>query len=265
MEDIIERLPGILDVIDIAVVAVILYWLMLFLKRTRAERMLWGLAIIVGVYFVSARLEFLTLHWILANFLGSIVIFIIVVFQQDMRRALVQMGRPFATREVAGSTAYLEEISKAVVTMSLARTGALIAIERGVDLSDFLESGVEVDAELSRELLLTVFNSSSALHDGAVIVRDGRLDRAGCILPLTRKELIKSMGTRHRAGIGLSEETDAVVIIVSENSGDISIVIEERLEFGIEPTEFLAKLRRPFAIEGSGKRGFFSHLKSRGR
>jgi diadenylate cyclase len=165
---------------------------------------------------------------------------------------------------VAGSTAYLEEISKAVVTMSLARTGALIAIERGVDLSDFLESGVEVDAELSRELLLTIFNSTSALHDGAVIVREARLDRAGCILPLTRKELTKSMGTRHRAGIGLSEETDAVVIIVSENSGDISIVIEERLEFGIEPTEFLAKLRRPFEVEGAGgKRGFLGHWRSK--
>ena len=211
----------IVTLLDIAIVACVLYWFMLMFKGSRAERMIWGLGIIVVVYFGSQRFELLTLHWILSNFLSSIVVFIIVVFQQDIRRALVQMGKPFSTRDTITAVGALEEILKAVSYMSKKKIGALIVLERSMDLSDFLEDqlGVELDAKVSKELLLSIFNSASPIHDGAVVVRRGRVFKAGCILPLSEKELSKSMGTRHRAAIGLAEETDAAIIVVSEETG----------------------------------------------
>ncbi|MBI5643055.1 MAG: TIGR00159 family protein [Deltaproteobacteria bacterium] len=233
--------------VDILLVAVLLYWFMLMFKGTRAERMLWGIAVIIIIYFVSQRAELLTLHWILSNFLGSIAIFIIVVFQQDIRKALVQMGKPFSSRDTAGSKEVLEEITRAVASMSKARTGGIIVIERGIDLGDFLEVGVEIDAKLSKELILSVFNTNSPLHDGAVIVRGSRVFKAGCILPLTEKELTKSMGTRHRAAIGLSEETDAAVIVVSEQTGEITMVVEDGLFVDLGQDKLLTDLKKLFA------------------
>ena len=215
----IENILGfnaIVAALDIVIVAIILYWLMLMFKGTRAERMLWGIAIIVIVYFVSQRFELLTLHWILSNFLGSIVIFIIVVFQQDIRRALVQMGKPFSTREAMNAGGVLEEIVRTAQKMSETRTGGIIVLERSMDLGDFIseEAGVELDALVSKELVLSIFNTALPVHDGAVIVRNGRVSRAGAILPLTNKELSNpSLGTRHRAAIGLAEETDAAIIV----------------------------------------------------
>ncbi len=254
--------PSIVDLLDIIIVAVVLYWVMLLVRGTRAERMLWGLAIIVLVYFISARMELYTFHWILNKFLASIVIIIIVVFQQDIRKALVQMGRPFTSHRVS-STEFLDEIYKAVITMSTNRIGGLIVIERGIDLGDFIDTGVTLDAEVSKELLLTIFNPSTPLHDGAVVIRNSRIFKAGCILPLTGKELTKSMGTRHRAAIGLSEETDAVIVVVSEKTGEVSLVVEERLELGIEPTELLSRLKRVIETENGQKRGLFHWRRSK--
>ncbi len=255
-----ELLPWIVSVVDILIVTVVLYWVIRLLKGTRAERMLYGLAVVVVVYFISGRAELNTLHWILSNFLGSIVIIIIVVFQQDIRRALVQVGRPFTGRERADETGFLDEISRGVISMSNTLTGGLIVIERSVDLSEFFESGVEIDAEVTRELIMTIFNKHSPLHDGAVIVKDGRIAKAGCILPLTEKELTKSMGTRHRAAIGMSEETDAVVIVISEKTGGISIVFEEKIELGVEPGELLSRLRKIFTqgLNATTEKGMLS-------
>ncbi|MBI5598948.1 MAG: TIGR00159 family protein [Deltaproteobacteria bacterium] len=246
----------IITAIDIALVAVVLYWVMLLVKGTRGERMLWGLAVVVLVYFAAERMELLTLHWILNNFLGSIVIVIIVVFQQDIRRALVQMGRPFTNHE-AGATGFLDEISGAVAAMSSNRMGGLIVIERGIDLRDFLESGVNIDAEVSRELILTIFDPSSPLHDGAVFVRGGRIARAGCILPLTEKKLAGKIGTRHMAAVGLSEETDAAVIVISEKTGEVSLVFDEKLELGIALTELVPRLKGIISTGGGEGRVFF--------
>ena len=242
MFEVAARLPSIIEFIDILLVAVVLYWVMRLVRNTRAERMLWGLAVIVLVYFVSDRVQLHTFHWILNKFLASIVLLVIVVFQKDIRKALGEMGRPFIGRKSI-ETGFLEEVSKGVTAMSAGRIGGLIVIERGIDLLDFVDAGVDIDAKPSKELLLMIFNTSSPLHDGAVIIRSGRIARAGAILPLTGRELTKSMGTRHRAAIGLSEETDGVVIVVSEKTGEISVVVEETLEMGIEPVELLAKLR----------------------
>lgn len=257
MHEHILRLGNLVSVLDILIVAVGLYWFMLMFKGTRAERMLWGLAVIVLVYFVSRRVELLTLHWILSNFLGSIAIFIIVVFQQDIRKALVHVGKPFSSRFVAGSLEVMEEVTKAVSLMSKSKTGGLIVVERGIDLTEFLGTGVEIDATLSRELLLSIFNTNSPLHDGAVVVRGGRVYKAGCILPLTEKELTKSMGTRHRAAVGLAEETDAAIIVVSEETGEITLVVEDGLYVGIGPERLLTDLKALFEYKGYPRKSIF--------
>ncbi len=257
MLDTVFRLNNVVTVLDILLVAMVLYWFMLTFKGTRAERMLWGLAVIIVIYFVSQRVELLTLHWILSNFLGSIVIFIIVVFQQDIRKALVHMGKPFSSRDMLGSREVLEEITKAAAVMSKTRTGGIIVMERGIDLSDFLDVGVEVDAKLSKELLLSIFNTSSPLHDGAVLVCGSRIYKAGCILPLTEKELTKSMGTRHRAAIGLAEETDAAIIVVSEETGEITLVVEDGLYVGLDTEKLLSDLKNLFAYKGYPRKAIF--------
>jgi len=260
MFDIAARLPSLIEVVDILLVAVVLYWVMRLVRNTRAERMLWGLAVIVLVYFVSDRVQLHTFHWILNKFLASIVLLVIVVFQKDIRKALGEMGRPFIGRKII-ETGFLEEVSKGVIAMSVGKIGGLIVIERGIDLLDFVDTGVKIDAEASRELLLTIFNPSSPLHDGAVIIRGGRIARAGSILPLTSRELTKSMGTRHRAAIGISEETDGVVIVVSEKTGEISVVVEETLEMGVEPVELLARLRSVITIDETASKGLFGRYR----
>lgn len=247
---------SIVAALDIVIVAFIIYWLMLMFKGTRAERMLWGIAIIVVVYFASQRFELLTLHWILSNFLGSIVIFIIVVFQQDIRRALVQMGKPFSTREAMNKGGVLEEIVRASQKMSEARTGGIIVLERSIDLSDFIgeNAGVALDARVSKELILSIFNTSAPMHDGAVIIRNGRIFKAGTILPLTNKELSNSFGTRHRAAIGLAEETDAAIIVVSEETGEITLVFEDGIYPDLGADRLLSDLKQLFAFKGYPKK-----------
>lgn len=249
---------NLLSVLDILIVAVGLYWFMMMFKGTRAERMLWGLVVIVVFYFLSKRAELLTVHWILSNFLGSIAIFIIVVFQQDIRKALVQVGKPFSSGPIAVSIGAMEEVTKAVSALSKSKTGGLIVVERGIELTDFLGAGVEIDAAVSKELLLSVFNTGSPLHDGAVVIRGGRAYKAGCILPLTDKELPKTMGTRHRAAVGLAEETDAAIIVVSEETGEITLVVEDGLYAGITPEKLLADVKTLFAYKGYSRKSIFS-------
>lgn len=249
--EIIMRAGNLAALFDILIVALILYWFMRMFKGTRAERMFWGLAVIIVVYFVSQRVELLTLHWMLSNFLGSIVIFIIVVFQQDIRKALVHVGRPFfISRAITGPREAVEEITRAAAAMSKARTGGLMVMERAVDIGEFLEAGVEVDASVSKELLLSIFNSGSPLHDGAVAIRGARVYKAGCILPLTGKELAKSMGTRHRAAMGLAEETDAAIIVISGETGEMTLVVEDRVFTGLDPERLSARLKRLFSVDG---------------
>src|SRR3989337_1525595 len=258
----IEKILGfntIIAALDIVIVAFILYWLMLMFKGTRAERMLWGIAIIVVVYFASQRFELLTLHWILSNFLSSIVIFIIVVFQQDIRRALVQMGKPFSTREAMKAGGVLEVTVKAAQKMSETRTGGIIVLERSIDLGDFIgeDAGIELDAKVPQELILSIFNAASPVHDGAIIIRNGRVFKAGAILPLTNKELSNSLGTRHRAAIGLAEETDAAIIVVSEETGEMTLVFEDGIYPDLAADKLLSDLKQLFAFKGYPKKAMF--------
>ena len=216
-----------------------------------------GIGVIVVLYFASERAELLTLHWILEYFLGSIIILIIVIFQQDIRRGLMHMGRTFSKKGAIIESESLREITAALTAMSKVRMGALIAIERDVELADIVESGVELDAKITKELLLSIFNPDAPLHDGAVIVRGEKAVTAGVILPLTDKELPTALGTRHRAAVGLSEESDSVVLVVSEKSGDISFVSGGLLEQKVGPDEILKRLKELQPAEAEKKRGFF--------
>ena len=213
------------DVLDIAIVWYIIYRVMLIIRGTRAAQMLAGIAIIIFAYFAARQLELLTLYWLLNTFLSSIFLIIIIVFQRDIRRALTQVGRTPFTKTYEEMVHSIDELVGAASYMARKKIGALIILERETGLKDYIESGHDIDAHLSRELLVSLFLHESPLHDGGVIIRKDRILTAGCVLPLTRNPYIsKRLGTRHRAAIGLSEETDAVIIVVSEERGWISLV-----------------------------------------
>jgi uncharacterized protein (TIGR00159 family) len=219
------------DAVDIGIVAFIVYSLIQLIRGTRAARMLIGLCIVVLIYLSSRVFDLYTVNWILDNFLSSVLLVIVIIFQHDIRRALVQVGsRPIfgAATRLRGQD--LEEILRAVVTLAGRRIGALVVLERETGLNEFIEGGTSIDAEISKEVIVSIFMPGSPIHDGALIIRKGRITAAGCFLPLTTNPNVsKTFGTRHRAAIGVTEETDAVVIAVSEETGSISLVLDGRL------------------------------------
>jgi diadenylate cyclase len=213
------------DIIDILVVSFIIHRIILLIQGTRAVQMLAGIIVITVIYFISRQFDILTLHWLLKTFLSSILLIVIIVFQHDIRRALTHVGKtPFhKIYDVAAQD--LTEIVRAITYMAKRRIGALIVIERETGLRDYVESGHHIDARPVRELLISIFLPSSPMHDGGVIISKGRIHSAGCLLPLSQNPHIqKRYGTRHRAALGLSEETDAIIIVVSEETQDISLV-----------------------------------------
>lgn len=221
------------DVVDILLVAFVIYRIFILVKGTRALQMLVGMAVVVVAFVVSQIFELFTLQWILSAFLSSIILVVVVLFQNEIRRALAHVGvNPFLTAK-EGSTdggQVVEELMKAAVSLANKKIGALIVLQRETDLRDYVEEGVRVDAALSKEILLSIFIPYSPIHDGAVIVRRDRVLWAGCFLPLTtRLDVDKELGSRHRAALGITEETDAVVIVVSEETGGISVVLNGRL------------------------------------
>ena len=214
------------DICDILIVSYLIYRIILLIRGTRAVQMLAGIAVLIVVYFGARELEFLTLYWLLGTILSSIFLIIIIIFQRDIRRALTQVGQqtPFV-KSHEDTIHALEEIVMAAQRLSMKKIGALIVIERETGLKDYIESALTIDAQVSKELLLSIFHTSSPLHDGGVVIRRGRILTAGCVLPLTKNPYIsKRLGTRHRAAIGLSEETDAIIIVVSEETRQISLV-----------------------------------------
>ncbi|MDA8166115.1 MAG: diadenylate cyclase CdaA [Desulfobacteraceae bacterium] len=232
------------DVCDILIVSYIIYRLILIIRGTRAVQMLTGIAILIVTYFGARELEFLTLYWLLGTFLSSIFLVIIIVFQRDIRRALTQVGQqtPFA-RTQEDEVLALDEVVEAAYTLSSRKIGALIVIERETGLKDYLESGHTVDAQLSKEILISFFHPESPLHDGGVVIRKGRIMSAGCVLPLSKNPYIqKRLGTRHRAAIGLSEETDAVIIVVSEETRQVSLVQHGAITTDLDQTALRNRL-----------------------
>jgi len=185
-----------------------------------------GLVALIAARLIGDLAGLMTLSWILDNFLGSFVLIIIVLFQGDIRRALARVGRGFfPTLSERQESQILEEVVRASQVLAQKRVGALIVLERETGLDDLIEAGAGVDAAVSKELLISIFLPYSPLHDGAVVIQEGRIAHAGCILPLTlRTDLPEGVGTRHRAAVGITEESDAVVIVVSEETATISVV-----------------------------------------
>lgn len=213
------------DILDIIVVAFIIYRIFVIIKGTRAIQLLLGLVIVMFAFAIAKRLELFTLSWIFNSFIGSIVFVVIVIFQDDLRRLLLALGRSPFFRKISyvKETLFLDELVNACLVMKKRTMGALIVIEREVGLEEFMEAGVRFDAEVNAELVVSIFQFASPLHDGALIIREGRIVSAGCVLPLTTAdEIDKSLGTRHRAAIGITEVTDAVSIVVSEERGVVS-------------------------------------------
>jgi diadenylate cyclase len=226
------------DLLDILVVWILIYEVLKLIRGTRAVQMALGGGVLVALFYGSRWVHLETVNWLIRNLLGYIVFAVIVLFQSDIRRALAHLGRApffryFARPESAEES--VEELIVAASLLSSQRIGAIIAIERQIGLRNYIEGGIPLDATLTYDLLLSIFQRDSPLHDGAVIVQDDRVAAAACFLPLTvNPKLSKELGSRHRAAIGLTEENDAVAIVVSEETGMISVVAEGQIERGLD-------------------------------
>ena len=241
--------------VDVAIVSYLIYRGLLVIKGTRAAPMLGGLAVIIALYFVAKPLGLTTLAWLLGNFLSSIILVIVVIFQDEIRRGLTKFGiQPIFRRSApAVYDRTVEEITLVCSKLSKAGLGALIVIQREVGLDEFVEDGSEIDAHVSRKLLLSIFMKESPLHDGAVIVDGDRIRAAGCVLPLSfNPDLDPQLGTRHRAALGVSERTDAIAIVVSEENGAISLVREGRIVRNLDASMLRDSLHRLMSRSSSG-------------
>ncbi len=245
----VRRPPiGLWDIADILVVSILIYEVLKLIKGTRAVQMAVGAGVLAVIFYGSRFLRLDTVNWLVRNFLGSIVFAIIVLFQSDIRRALAHLGRAPFFRLFAKEESREESIEELVVAaglLSAQRIGAIIAVERQVGMRNYIDGGISLDAVLTYDLLLAIFQPKSPLHDGAVIVQNDRVAAAACFLPLTiNPRLSKELGSRHRAAIGLTEENDAVAIVVSEETGIISVVVDGNIERGFTADTLRARLRQ---------------------
>jgi diadenylate cyclase len=235
------------DIADIVIVSLIIYELLMLIRGTRAVQMALGGALVVGLFYLSGMSHLETVNFLIRNFVGYVVFAAIVLFQSDVRRALANLGRApffryFAKAESAEES--IEELIVATGLLSAKRIGAIIAIERQVGLRNYIEGGIPLDAVLTYDLIVSIFQPTSPLHDGAVIVQADRVAAAACFLPLTvNPKLSKELGSRHRAAIGLTEEVDAAAIVVSEETGLVSVIVDGQIERGLSPDGLRARLQ----------------------
>jgi diadenylate cyclase len=235
------------DLLDIAIVSILIYEFLKLIRGTRAVQMAVGSLLVVMLFYMSQLAPLQTLNWLIRNALVYVAFAAIVIFQSDIRRALAHFGqapffRYFNRQEAAHET--IEEVVVAATMLSQQKVGAIFAIEREIGLRNYIESGIPLDATLTYDLLVTIFRPGSPLHDGAVILQEGRVAAAACFLPLTvNPRLSRELGTRHRAAIGLTEESDAAAIVVSEETGLISISLDGAIERGLSPDQLRERLR----------------------
>ncbi len=252
------------DILDIAIVSVLVYELLLFIKGTRAVQMALSGGFLIGLFFLSRWWQLETVNWVIRNLAGYVVFAIIVLFQADIRRALAHFGRApfFRYFERAQSTdETIEELVVAAGSLASRRIGAIIVLERQIGLRNYIEGGIPLDAMVTYDLLASIFQPGSPLHDGAAIIQGDRVAAAACFLPLSvNPKVSRELGTRHRAALGLTEENDAVAIVVSEETGSISLVMGGDLERGLSAEALKTRLRslagrrRRRAIEGERRR-----------
>jgi diadenylate cyclase len=234
------------DILDILVVAYVIYRLALLIRGTRTMQMVVGLLIVGAAFIGSQVFGLFTLNWLLNNFLGSLFVVLVVIFQSDIRRALTRVGaRSFLSQRAHAATTAGEDVATAAAWLSARKMGALIVIERENGLNEFVETGRAIDGRLSPDLLETIFMPGSPMHDGAVIVKDDQVLAASCVLPLsTNPNVSLALGTRHRAALGLTEDSDAVVVVVSEEDGTISIARNGQMRRGLQPAEVVQELKQ---------------------
>jgi diadenylate cyclase len=265
--DTVLHLIGPRDLLDIFFVAVLIYYLLLLIRGTRAVQVLIGILIVGLLYYFARLTELATLQWLLGNLLIFLPFSVIVLFRQEIRRALAGFGRnPLwgltATQKVENT---FDEFVVAANSLAARRTGALIVIERLDGLRTYVENGISLDAELSYDLLINIFSPGTPLHDGAVIVQNDRIAAAACFLPLTlNPELSREFGSRHRAALGITQETDAVAVVVSEESGTISVAFDGRLTRNFNSKTLRNELYQRLITDlyPQPQQGFFRRLRS---
>lgn len=249
------------DIIDIGIIAFLLYKLIVLFRDTRSKQIIKGVSVLLIVWIIARLLNLVMLSWMFTKAVDYLIIAAIIVFHPEIRRGIEHMGysklSPFGFLENhkadAGQTLEaIDGICKAVATMHTDKVGALIVIEKDTALSEIVSSGTVIDAKISPELVCNVFYPKSPLHDGAMIIRDNKVYAAACILPLTsNKNISKELGTRHRAAIGLSESADAVVVVVSEETGKISLVMDGNIKRDYNPQTLREELKSILITENS--------------
>lgn len=231
-------------VIEIIILWYAIYMILVFIKGTRTEQLLKGIVIIGAIFVIAQQLRLDAILWVMVRLFPLSVIALIIIFQPELRRGLARLGQFGIYQEDGG---IIEEISRSAGHLAEKKVGALIVIEREMGLKNYIESGVPIDSKVTKELLISIFNTKSPLHDGAVIIQQGRIIAAGCLLPLTQEANIsKSLGTRHRAAVGLSDETDAVCVVISEETGSISISKGGKLMHNISEENLTKILKETF-------------------
>jgi diadenylate cyclase len=248
LRDLLRRPPiGWWDILDILIVSFLIYEFLKLIRGTRAVQMAAGSLLVVGLFYISRLAPLQTLNWMIRNMLAFVAFAAIVIFQSDIRRALAHFGQaPFfryLNRQQA-ATETIEELVVASTTLAAQRIGAIVVVEREIGLRNYIESGIPLDAMLTYDLIVTVFQKKSPLHDGAIIIQESRIAAAACFLPLTvNPRVSRELGTRHRAAIGLTEECDAVAIVVSEETGNISLALDGGIERGLTGDQLRERLR----------------------
>jgi diadenylate cyclase len=236
------------DALDILLVAIVIYRVFVMFRGTRAVQMMIGLSALAAASLLARQLELYSTEWLLDNLWSFWVIALVVLFQPELRRALTSLGQGRvgqALLRAAGEegTQVLDEIGSAVESLSARRIGALLVVERATGLRQYAELGVPLDARVSADLLVSVFLPYSPLHDGAVFIQGTRIAAAGCFLPLSRNPQVgRALGTRHRAALGITEETDAIAIVVSEETGRVSLAVEGQMDSPVEPGSLRQRL-----------------------
>jgi diadenylate cyclase len=259
LQNVFRRPPvGWWDILDILIVSILIYEFLKLIRGTRAVQMAAGSLLIVGLFYVSRLLPLQTVNWMIRNMLAFVAFAAIVIFQSDIRRALAHFGQaPFfryLNRQQAADET-IEEIVVAATMLAGQKVGAIMAVEREIGLRNYIESGIPLDATLTYDLIVTIFHRGSPLHDGAVIIQESRVAAAACFLPLTvNPRVSRELGTRHRAAIGLTEECDAVAIVVSEETGAISLALDGSIERNLSPDALRGRLRSLVLLRRTGSR-----------
>ena len=255
VRDVFERIDAV-AVLDILLISLAIYWLLLLLRGTSAWTVLRGIALLlVGAFLLARIFDLQVVNWMLGNMVTGLVIGVIVVFRPEIRRVLDRLGRTgWQLALVRQDQDYTIDVAvRAAMRLARQRYGALIVFERETGLQEVIDTGIELNAELSTELLGSIFMPNTPLHDGAVIVRGDQVVAAGCTLPLTDSPLQEDLGMRHRAAVGITEGTDAIVIVVSEERGTLAVAAQGRMRANLDETEVRSRLQRMFAF-GDGLR-----------